>query len=304
MKVFRTLATVATVASLAMLNSTVPAGADAGSDPQNSAVAGLESGVTAAFAVFDRKTGKTTLEHNEHKQIRSASIVKILIALDYLEKRGPDAEIPQADLVRLVPMLRSSDDNAASELWVQEGWEKIVERMVVKLKLEDTEPPVNVGFWGYTALSASDVVKIYRYILDEAHPKFRDFIMGNLHQATVCATDGFDQSFGIPSAVPGEVAYKQGWSRFGDTPPRPCVEPQKPRTDLGAAKEGPVGPGIRSADLDLTSPAMHTSGTYGTNDRKIMVVLTLEPEGTTWDVSADRLTKLTRGVYLADRHID
>ncbi|WP_238598494.1 class A beta-lactamase-related serine hydrolase [Saccharothrix sp. ALI-22-I] len=296
MKIFRTLAAVAAVASLSMLTSTVPAGATPSPEAE------VAPDVTAAFAVFDRKTGRTTLSYNEHKQFRSASIVKILIALDYLETRGPDAEIPEADLVRLVPMLRSSDDNAASELWVQEGWEKIVERMVVKLGLDDTEPPVNVGFWGYTALSAADVVKIYRYVLDEAHPKFRDFIMGNLHEATTCATDGFDQSFGIPSAVPGEVAFKQGWSRFGDVPPRPCVEPQRPRTDIGAAEDGPVTR-AEAADLDLTSPAMHTTGTYGPRDRKIMVVLTLEPEGTTWDVSADRITLLTKLVYLADRHI-
>jgi TRAP-type uncharacterized transport system substrate-binding protein len=46
---------------------------------------------------------------------------------------------------------------------------------------------------------------------------------------------------------------------------------------------------------------MHTTGTYGHNDRKIMAVLTLEPEGTTWDVSAERITKLTKAVYLVDR---
>jgi len=147
-------------------------------------------------------------------------------------------------------------------------------------------------------------VKIYQYILDKADPKIRDFIMGNLHEATSCASDGFDQSFGIPSAVPGEVAFKQGWSRFGDVPPRPCVEPT-PGTPVGAAKDGPVSATRTLAEptLDLTSPAMHTTGTYGSHDRKIMAVLTLEPEGTTWDVSAERITKLTKAVYLAERVI-
>ncbi|MEU6154124.1 hypothetical protein ABZ816_29435 [Actinosynnema sp. NPDC047251] len=261
----------------------------------------VPSDVTVAFAVYDRALGRTTLSHNSHKQIRSASVVKLLIALDYLEARGPDATIPPEDLNRLVPMLRSSDDYAASELWVLNGWEKIVERMAAKLGLEDTAPPVDVGFWGYTALSAADVVKIYRYVLDEAHPKYRAFIMDNLHQATTCATDGFDQSFGLPSAVPGEVAYKQGWSRFGDTPPRPCVEPPHDRTPLPAAKDGPPPRTAPAADVDLTRPAMHTTGTYGPADRKIMAVLTLEPVGTTWDTSAHRLTTVTKAVYLADR---
>ncbi|MET9627293.1 hypothetical protein ABZX92_07500 [Lentzea sp. NPDC006480] len=297
MKRIRLLAAGVTAAVTALLLAPMPAHADPRAE--------IAPDAQAAFAVFDRKTGRTTIAWDEHKQFRSASVVKILIALDYLEKRGPDAEIPPADLVRLEPMLRSSDDDAASELWVQEGWEKIVERMVVKLGLEDTAPPVNVGFWGYTALSAADVVKIYRYVLDQAHPKFRDFIMGNLHQATKCATDGFDQSFGLPSVVHGEVAYKQGWSRFGDTPPRPCVEKPKPPTYPGVGKDGPVGEGQRSAaDVDLTRPAMHTTGTYGHDDRKIMVVLTLEPVGTTWDVSADRITRLTHAVRLADLIFD
>ena len=293
MKKFRLLAAGVTAAVTATLLAPMPANAD----PQ----AEIAPDAKAAFAVFDRKTGRTTIAWDEHAQFRSASVVKILIALDYLEKRGPDAEIPPADLARLEPMLRSSDDNAASELWVQEGWEKIVERMVVKLGLKDTAPPVNVGFWGYTALSAADVIKIYRYVLDQAHPKFRDFIMGNLHKATKCATDGFDQSFGLPRVVYGEVAYKQGWSRFGDTPPRPCVESRRPPTYPGVGKDGPLGQDARSAaDVDLTRPAMHTTGTYGHNDRKIMVVLTLEPVGTTWDVSAERITRLTRAVHLAD----
>ncbi|MGW6933640.1 hypothetical protein ACWGE0_26540 [Lentzea sp. NPDC054927] len=297
MQKIRLLAAGVAAAVAATFLAPVPANADPRAE-----IAEIASDAEAAFAVFDRRTGRTTIAWGEHKQFRSASVVKILIALDYLEKRGPDAEIPPADLARLVPMLRSSDDYAASELWVLEGWEKIVERMIVKLGLEDTAPPVNVGFWGYTALSASDVVKIYRYVLDEAHPKFRDFIMGNLHQATKCATDGFDQSFGLPSVVHGEVAYKQGWSRFGDTPPAPCVESRKPqKTYPGVAKDGPENLGLRAAaDVDLTRPAMHTTGTYGRNDRKIMVVLTLEPVGTTWDVSADRITRITRAVHLAD----
>ncbi|MEV0677917.1 hypothetical protein AB0I60_15510 [Actinosynnema sp. NPDC050436] len=260
----------------------------------------VPSDVTVAFAVHDRALGRTTLSHNSHQRIRSASVVKLLIALDYLETRGPDFAIPPEDLNRLVPMLRSSDDYAASELWVLNGWEKIVERMAAKLGLTDTLPPVDVGFWGYTAVSAADVVKVYRYVLEEAHPKYRAFIMDNLHRATTCATDGFDQSFGVPAAVPGDVAYKQGWSRFGDTPPRPCVEPPAHRAPLPAAKDGPPTR-TPPAEVDLVRPAMHTTGTYGPADRKIVVVLTLEPVGTDWDTSAARLTAVTKAVYLADR---
>jgi hypothetical protein len=269
-----------------------PASADTSAADARAAV---PSDVTVAFAVFDRDSGRTTLRYNEHQQIRSASVVKLLIALDYFETNGPDTPIPDADLALLVPMLRSSDDDAASELWVRLGWEKIVERAVTRLRLVDSAPPVNVGFWGYTALSAADVVTIYRHVLEDAPVRVRDFIMGNLYAATTCATDGFDQSFGIPSAIPGRVAFKQGWSRFGDVPPRPCVEPE-PHRFTGASKDGDE----RSLTPDLTRPAMHTTGVYGD---KIMAVLTLEPEGTTWDQSAQRITVLTKAVYLAERII-
>jgi len=282
-----------TVLALALVTAAAsPAAADTSAAD---ARASVPSDVTVAFAVYDRDSARTTLQYNEHQQIRSASVVKLLIALDYFETNGPDTPIPDADLALLVPMLRSSNDDAASELWVRLGWEKIVERAVTRLHLVDSAPPVNVGFWGYTALSAADVVTIYRHVLEDAPARVRDFIMDNLYAATTCASDGFDQSFGIPQALPGKVAFKQGWSRFGDVPPRPCVEP-KPRRFIGASKDGDE----RGLAPDLVRPAMHTTGVYG---HKIMAVLTLEPEGTTWDQSAQRITVLTGAVYLAERII-
>jgi hypothetical protein len=167
---------------------------------------------------------------------------------------------------------------------------------------------------GYTALSAADVVKTYQYILTEAHPKYRDFIMDNLRQTTKCGSDGFDQSFGIPSALPKPWAVKQGWSGFGAAPApgEECVESSQPRR----ARAVPASQEVRDAiaqiaaadadvttnaatDIDLTSRAMHTTGTVGEDDQKIVVVLTLEPMNLAWKDSADRITNLTEAVYAA-----
>ncbi|MDQ0935772.1 hypothetical protein QFZ49_005744 [Streptomyces turgidiscabies] len=84
--------------------------------------------------------------------------------------------------------------------------------MVSRLGLTDTAgPPVGYpGNWGYTALSARDTVKIYRYILDTAPALVRDFVMGNLRQSTPCASDDFDQHFGITGAFDRPWAVKQG----------------------------------------------------------------------------------------------
>lgn len=43
---------------------------------------------------------------------------------------------------------------------------------------------------------------------------------------------------------------------------------------------------------------MHTSGTVGAGNDKIVVVLTLEPTTLSWQDSAGRITELTRDVYL------
>ncbi|MEU7218126.1 hypothetical protein [Nocardia iowensis] len=287
-------------------------------DPVSDAV---PPGMEASFVVFDRVTGDSRVQFDAHKQYRSASVVKLLIALDYLESHDPQ-NLPADDVPRLQAMLRSSDDDAASYLWVLGGWDKIVERMVAKLGLTDTAPPASRGMWGYTAISAADVVTVYRYILDTASPSVRQFMVSNLRASTKCAQDGFDQSFGIPRAVDRPWAVKQGWSGFGAAPDpgKECIpgnpKPRIPREMIDAAAAGPItlGPdGIRenpssrqgtpSPDgppIDLTKRAMHTTGSVGADDNRIIVVLTLEPTGTPWDVSAQRITLLTKAVDLAN----
>jgi hypothetical protein len=271
------------------------------------------SGSSVAFMVFDRASGQPILEAKAHKRFRSASLVKLLIALDYLQTRDPDSVIPAEDLALLESMLRSSDDTAASILWVRGGFEEIVERVVPELGLTDTAPPVDRRIWGYTAISAADVVKTYLYILDEAAPSIRDFILGNLREATRCATDGFDQYFGIPRAVPRPWAIKQGWSGYGAMPPpgQGC-EPSQPEVPGSpgwlAAEDAPAAllhdllASGAGSEIDLTRPAMHTSGTID-HDSRIMVVLSLHPEHTSWQDSSDRVTALTRALYLASRSL-
>ncbi|MBV9139948.1 MAG: hypothetical protein JO115_03360 [Pseudonocardiales bacterium] len=262
------------------------------------------SGTSVSFVVVDRQTGQVRAEHAAHTQYRSASLVKLLIALDYVESRGPDAPIPPGDRALLESMLRSSDDDAASELWVRGGWETIVQRMADRLELTDTEPPADRRVWGYTATSAADVARIYEYLLDKADPSVSDVILGNLRMATRCAADGRDQYFGIPTAVDEPWAVKQGWSGYEEVVPgEECHE----RIDRGTAPE--EIPTLRDAairaqadrgpDIDLTRRAMHTSGTIGADHNMIMVLLSLHPEGTPYQTSAQQVTAIVRALYLA-----
>ncbi len=247
----------------------------------------VPSGVTAGVAVFDRRSGSFTEQVNPALPFRSASVVKLLITLDLLGDRGPDA-LEALDRARVDAMLRASDDDAASLFWTVNGAGAIIDRMVRKLGLTDTArpPATHPGYWGYTALSARDTVRIYRYLLDTAPAAVRDYVMGGLRSSTRCADDGYDQHFGIPGAFERPWAVKQGWSGFrsgGCTTPAAATP---------AARTG--GPAV--AGVDLGRPALHSTGTVGPDDRAIVAVLTLHPDGTSYGKAYTDLGRLTRSL--------
>ncbi|WP_328936638.1 hypothetical protein OG288_03395 [Streptomyces tauricus] len=257
----------------------------------------VPAGVTAGVAVYDRQTGTFTDQLNASMQFRSASIVKLLLVLDFFRDRGPDYTIPAADRALLEPMLRSSDDDAASHYWEVNGGAAIIERMKKDLVLSDTAgPPAGYeGYWGYTAVSARDTVKIYRHILEQAPAPVREFIMTNLRQSTRCASDSFDQHFGIAGAFDRPWAVKQGWS--GDYEDGTCGPAGARNAKSAPASGGREAVGAKSAaSVNLSQPALHTTGTVGAGDRTIVAVLTLHPLGTTYGKAYTDIGRLTRSL--------
>nr|WP_229913938.1 hypothetical protein [Streptomyces capitiformicae] len=289
------LATVTAFLSLTFVGAAFsPTAAAAPARPDDTSAVGTTSavvpdGVTAGVAVFDRQTGTFTEQLNASTQFRSASIVKLLMALDYFRNRGPDYIVPAADRAWLEPMLRSSDDDAANYYWANHGYSSIVTRMDGDLGLSDTEPPADPNFWGYTAISARDTVTIYRYILEKAPAPVRNFIMDNLRQSTRCASDKFDQHFGIAGAFNRPWAVKQGWS--GDSYPEGTCGPTSAVSARTAA-----GAGSAAADVNLTRPALHSTGTVGAGDRSIVAVYTLHPVGTSYGKAFTDIGRLTRSL--------
>jgi hypothetical protein len=300
----RFLTTLAT--AIPLLAATGPVSAAAGT-PQ------VPTGITAGYVVFDRQTGKITSNRNAHRKFRSASVVKILIAIDYLESHK---SVSTSNLALLKVMLRVSDDNAATSFWNRGGQGKIIERTARRLQLTDTAPPPAgwPGYWGYTSISALDITKTYRYLLDRADPRVSGLILGHLRKAEQCGSDGFDQYFGIPRGVRGPWAVKQGWSGYGSTPPGRCRKTIfTPTSDTSAppASTAPVGlpatpvvtPALFTAAAtgpvpDYGHPVLHTTGLVGPKERWIMVLLTAHPSSTTWQRSTAQVTKLAREVYL------
>ena len=278
--------------------SAPPSGAPA---PSTTTVPVVPSGVVVGYAVYDRQSRTTTLQQDATRRFRSASLVKLLLALDYLWNRGPGYAVPTADRTKLDIMLRSSDDNAASYFYQNAGREQSVTRMITRLGLSHTAAPPAGRGWGTAAFSATDTVRIYRYLLDEAPAPVRDLIMGDLHQSTKCGSDHFDQSFGIPAAFGRPWSAKQGWYGFGDVPAKPCTAPAAWPAPAPAPDDLAIGPVVLpllAPDVDVAGAVLHTTGTVGADDRIIIAVLTRHPVGTTFDRAAATVTALTRALQV------
>ncbi|MEU7109644.1 hypothetical protein ABZ951_32050 [Streptomyces sp. NPDC046215] len=235
----------------------------------------VPAGTTAGIVVFDRRSNTFAERLNADAPFRSASVVKLLIALDHLWHRGPAFRLTPADRARLELMLARSDDGAAGHYWDHNGRSAIITRMVTRLGLTGTAgpPPAFPEYWGYSALTAADTVRIYRHLLDAAPDPVRELVMGGLRRCTRLGTDGFDQHFGIAAAFGQPWAVKQGWSGFP-----------------------PSGRTAGADHVDLARPALHTTGTVGAGDRSVVAVLTLHPAGTPYTVTCSRVTALTRAL--------
>jgi hypothetical protein len=289
-------------ASPAASVSVAPSSPSPTPSPSPPPAAAVPPGVTAGIVVFDRQTGQFAYNANPDHRFRSASLVKLLIVADHLW--GKDA-VPAADRAQLDLMLRSSDDAAATKFWKRNGQREVVGRMVKRLGLTATAPPPanQPGFWGYTALSAGDVVRVYQYLLEAAPAAVRDYVLGNLHQATKCGTDRYDQSFGIPSVFAKPWAAKQGWSGFGDRPANPCAVtaalPLEVPAALAPAPAAPApGPALAPNAPDMLGEVLHTTGTVGADDRAIVAVLSVHRNGTPFAAAAKALTALVRSLAI------
>ncbi|WP_409183763.1 hypothetical protein F9C11_05195 [Amycolatopsis sp. VS8301801F10] len=203
-----------------------------------------------SVVVYDRTKGTTPVSVDAHRHYTSASLVKLLIAFDALDRGTNPATVRE--------MLSRSDDDTASRLWVAGGGTKIVRDAVTELGLAETTPPDNPGRWGDTEITAADITRVYRYLMDQAPAQHRATILQALGDTTENGADGFRQYFGIPDAL-GDVSWavKQGWS---------CCNPGR---------------------------ILHTSGLVKDN-RYLVTVLTENPRSVSYDTAKAQVTEVVK----------
>lgn len=227
--------------------------AEAVSRAVNEVVPGTEVGL----AVHDQLTGKMLTSVHADEQFYTASVVKLLIGIQVL--RQANWEVPTGtDRDELAAMLSGSSDWVAAALWGAHGGPAITTEVTALVGLDGTSPPRNPQQWEMTRMSPRDVLRVYQYIDNEMPQQAREFVLTALATAPALATDGFDQFFGIPGALPDTGwAIKQGWMRI----------------DNGLV--------------------LNTTGIVGSDRRYLVALLTRQPGGTSFE---DGRAAVTAGI--------
>ncbi|MGA6166676.1 hypothetical protein [Amycolatopsis magusensis] len=176
------------------------------------AVEAAAPGTDLGLAVYDRVARSVVAIENADTQFYSASVVKLLIAIDLLHDAGWTADDRAKE--NLAQLLGASDDGVADALWAAGGRRDIVRQASALIGLVSTTPPNVSDEWEMTRISARDVVSTYEYIHHQLPQSAREVLLAALTGPDDRAADGFDQFFGIPAALPDTMwGVKQGWMR-------------------------------------------------------------------------------------------
>lgn len=166
-------------------------------------------------AVLDLTTGQLVSGRNGAKPYYSASLSKLLLVVDMLDRRtAGEIDIPDYDLGLVDRALTLSDDGAMDVLWTAFDGMGAMGRTAERAGLTDTSAPEDPSQWGEVEVSANDMVRLYRYVLTKLAPADRDLVVDELSHAEHDAADGFDQFFGLLGNDTHHVYAKQGWMYY------------------------------------------------------------------------------------------
>jgi hypothetical protein len=157
-----------------------------------------------SVAMFDGNTRHLVLVHSKLRG-RTASIVKVDILETLLHRTGGHLTEDQRETARR--MIENSNNDAATDLWDQDGGAPGVAAYNDDLGLRQTKPSVD---WGLTTTSAADQVTLVRELLRHSSlltnsaRHYQRFLMRHVEA---------DQQWGISAGVPKSATFgiKNGW---------------------------------------------------------------------------------------------
>ena len=163
---------------------------------------------TLSWAYLNRDTGEQYSSPNATTTSYTESMVKAWLAADELTRSERNGRQPNLNLI--VPMIRDSDNNAAEILYLKNGANGSISRMIQTCQLTDTR--IYSGWWSMTMMSARDAVRLGECIANgvAAGPHWTEWLMNEMRQVRG------EGRFGIVDAVGPTVAetlaMKNGWT--------------------------------------------------------------------------------------------
>lgn len=268
--------------------------ADASVEAAESAAAGSTE---LAVAVLDRRTGEVGGGARADEPFRTASLSKLVVAVDILDRRRTGGlEVDDGDIDLIERALGPSDDAAMNELWVRFDGAGAPARLSPRLGLTATAAPQRPGQWGEMLVSATDWVRIWEHIVEGMPSTDRDLLVSAMAAAPATARDGFDQAFGLLAPA----ARQAGAIGGGPAPdgvrglPDVAGPPAAPDpSDLSgtAAKQGWMC--CFSGDYYL-----HSAGLVGADQRYVVVLLSRIPRSG-WEAARAELTAVAEATLRA-----
>lgn len=173
-------------------------------------------GMILGVAVLDVTTGELVAGRDGERRFMAASLTKLILAVDVLDRHRAEGRPLDADDLDLVTRaLSSSDDDAMNALWGTHDGAGGVGRVAGRLGLTAGVPSGSAEMWGDAEATAADMARIYRHVLRDMAPEDAAVIVGALSSATPVATDGFAQDYGLlhEGASPRHYA-KQAWVEY------------------------------------------------------------------------------------------
>lgn len=222
------------------------------------AQAAATSATELGVAVLDRATGETAVGDRGAEPFYTASLSKLVVAVDMLDRRRTEGLVlSDADLDLVRRALGPSDDAAMNALWTRFDGAGAAARVSAAAGLTGTTAPADPSQWGEMSVPATDYLRLYDHILSGMADPDRAFLVDALAAAPATARDGFDQAFGLldPGVDRPGAAAKQGWMC--------CFSGQY---------------------------YLHSAGLVGADERFVVAVLTRVPSAPGWNAARADVT--------------
>ncbi|MFC4560661.1 serine hydrolase [Nocardiopsis mangrovi] len=177
-------------------------------------VAGMAAGTRVAVSVQELGSG-TTFDYHAGQRFVTASAVKVdLLVLLMLKAQDEHRALTADERDLLAPMIRSSDNDAAAEVYDRIGGAEGYREGAARLGLTTTRPGDD-DHWGKTETTVADRLRVLRTVftvdspLSQEHRAYAVELMGTVDR---------DQAWGVSAAGdPDRSEVKNGWvSRSAD----------------------------------------------------------------------------------------